>query len=169
MLRKDIFQKICKLFGSPEIDLFASRLNHQLERYVSWQPDPKAEYVDSFTENWGCDYFCAIPPFCTVNRVVQKCIHDKAEGILIIPEWPSQPWYNLVHRMAGAPPFEIAVTNNELLLPFSSNTICHPLSQRRKSLKLRALQVRPTLLKTLKVQQKTYNARIIRTNGDITS
>ena len=99
-------------------------------------------------EYWGCDYFCAIPPFCIVNRVVQKCIHDKAEGILIIPEWPSQPWYNLVHRMAGAPPFEIAVTNNELLLPFSSNTIRHPLSQRRKSLKLRALQVRPTLLKT---------------------
>ena len=27
-------------FGKPDIDLFASRLNHKLEKYISFRPDP---------------------------------------------------------------------------------------------------------------------------------
>ena len=53
MLDKGIFKKISSKFGSPEIDLFASRLNNQLKRYVTWLPDPNAESVDAFTLDWG--------------------------------------------------------------------------------------------------------------------
>ncbi|CAB4039951.1 Hypothetical predicted protein, partial [Paramuricea clavata] len=35
-----------------QIDLFASRLTRQLNRYVSWRPDPGAIHVDAFTMNW---------------------------------------------------------------------------------------------------------------------
>ena len=38
-----IFQAICEAFGSPEVDLFASRLTHQVPRFFSWKPDPLAE------------------------------------------------------------------------------------------------------------------------------
>ena len=48
MLRKDIFQDIAHHFYLPEIDLFASRLNHQLPLYVSRLPDPSAAAVDAF-------------------------------------------------------------------------------------------------------------------------
>ena len=143
MLRKDIFVSICEHFGiKPEIDLFASRLNAQLDRYVSWHPDPDAEYVDCFTEFWGHDLFYAFTLFCIVGRAVQKCIHDKAEGILIIPDWPSQPYYNLVHVISVAEPFEFTVFNDELLLPFSSNTERHPLAEGRKGLRLKALHLK---------------------------
>ena len=33
-------------------DLFATRLNHQLPLYVSWQPDPFAMATDAFQVRW---------------------------------------------------------------------------------------------------------------------
>ena len=36
MIFTDIFERLCSIFGIPDIDLFASRLNKQLEHYVSW-------------------------------------------------------------------------------------------------------------------------------------
>ena len=38
---------------TPGVDLFASRLNHKLETYVSWKPDPFATFIDAFTIDWG--------------------------------------------------------------------------------------------------------------------
>ena len=49
MLSAPIFQRIVALFGKPDIDLFASRLNAQVEDYVSWKPHPMAKFVDAFT------------------------------------------------------------------------------------------------------------------------
>jgi hypothetical protein len=53
MLSKDVFLKICESFGTPSIDLFASRLNHQVQTYAAWQPDPGAVLIDSFSVDWG--------------------------------------------------------------------------------------------------------------------
>ena len=49
MLSAPIFQRIVALFGKPDIDLFASRLNAQVEDYVSLKPHPIAKFVDAFT------------------------------------------------------------------------------------------------------------------------
>ncbi|XP_067045964.1 uncharacterized protein [Acropora muricata] len=49
---------------TPSVDLFASRLNHKLETYVSWKPDPFATFIDAFTIDWGPQSFYAFPPFC---------------------------------------------------------------------------------------------------------
>ena len=38
-LNPRIFQKICKYRGTPEIDLFASQISHQLPTYISWKLD----------------------------------------------------------------------------------------------------------------------------------
>ena len=51
-LRYDVFVRVCSLFGVPDIDLFASRLNHKVPKYASWKPDPLASFVDAFTLNW---------------------------------------------------------------------------------------------------------------------
>ena len=40
-LSTHLFQKISSMFGNPRLDLFASRINHQIDRYISWKPDPK--------------------------------------------------------------------------------------------------------------------------------
>ena len=48
MLRQDLFLSITQLWGTPDIDLFAFRLNAQLPCYVSWKPDPGASHTDAF-------------------------------------------------------------------------------------------------------------------------
>ena len=53
MLQPDIFNKICQLFYTPVIDLFATRLNAQLPVYVSWRPDPSAMCTNAFILDWG--------------------------------------------------------------------------------------------------------------------
>ena len=53
MLNPRLFKIICKMWGEPHIDLFASRLNNQVQNYVSWFPDPNAQFVDAFSLNWS--------------------------------------------------------------------------------------------------------------------
>jgi len=40
-LNPTVFQQIIDRLVMPEVDLFASRLNCQIDKYVSWQPDPR--------------------------------------------------------------------------------------------------------------------------------
>ena len=48
-----VFQQITKLFNiTPTVDLFASQLNSQVDKYVSYQPDPRAIAVNAFLLNW---------------------------------------------------------------------------------------------------------------------
>lgn len=42
-----IFQEIYANFGTPNIDLFASRINTQLANYVSYLPEPSVIAVDA--------------------------------------------------------------------------------------------------------------------------
>ena len=44
-----VFQKIVKKIGKPEIDLFASKINKQLERYVSQHPEPHVMAINAFS------------------------------------------------------------------------------------------------------------------------
>ena len=99
-LNPAIFTKIIKDFYKPDIDLFASRINKQLERYVSWKPDPEAEAVDAFCLNWSTKTYYIFPPFSMISKVAAKIRKDKASGILVIPDWPSQHWYPLVKELS---------------------------------------------------------------------
>jgi hypothetical protein len=92
-LAQDLFEEICTLWGTPEVDLFASRLNNKLQRYVSWHPEPLSWKVDAFTFPWVNNFFYVFPPFRLVSRVARKMILDKTKGILIAPLWNTQPWF----------------------------------------------------------------------------
>ena len=89
-LDRKVFDGLCSRFGVPEIDLFASRLNAQLDRFVSWAPDPDAESVDAFSLNWRFFAFYTFPPFCLISRCLKKIRTDEATGLMIVPYWPTQ-------------------------------------------------------------------------------
>ena len=59
----DIFSEICRDYGQPTIDLFASRINHKKARYMAWRPDPFAVAVNAFHHPWTNEYFYVFPPF----------------------------------------------------------------------------------------------------------
>ena len=54
------------------------------------------KFVDAFSIEWSQFFFYAFPPFCLIPRRVQKIIHDRASGILVIPRWITQPFSTVV-------------------------------------------------------------------------
>ena len=53
MLHPQVFKVMSEILGPLEMDLFASRLTHQLPKFFSWKPDPAVEATDAPTQNWG--------------------------------------------------------------------------------------------------------------------
>ena len=72
MLKKEIFQRICFQFFMPTIDMFASRLNKQMEKFVSWFPEPGAYFVNAFNMSWNESEPFLFPPFNQIGKVINK-------------------------------------------------------------------------------------------------
>jgi hypothetical protein len=75
-LDPDIFQQICKISFMPDVDLFASRLNTQLVRFVSWKLDPDAWFYNAFSQPWKGFIPYIFPPFSLLGKVLQKVQYD---------------------------------------------------------------------------------------------
>lgn len=112
-----VFQKIVEKFGYPDIDLFASRINTKCEKYVSWTKDPGSFAVDAFTISWKERFFYAFPPFILITKILQKIKAEKAEGIVVVPQWPAQPWFPLFLSLLKSDVLTFKSKSNTLLLP----------------------------------------------------
>lgn len=126
------FSMIVEQFGMPDIDLFASRLNHKLERYVSWEPDPNSFWVDAFTLNWASFKLCyAFPPFNLIGKVLTKTRDNKAELLIVVPDWKTQYWYPLLTQLAvvNTTPLVLKKGKSAVHLPFDLDAV-HPIYNR---------------------------------------
>ena len=63
-----LFKQIVGTFGKRDIDLFPSRINHQLSNYISCRPDPAARAIDAFSIYWSTTYNYCSPPFCIILK-----------------------------------------------------------------------------------------------------
>jgi hypothetical protein len=93
MILPNLFSQLCQTYTVPKMDLFASRINFQLPHYVSWRPDPNAQCIDAFHMSWSNGTYYAFPPFSIIGRVLHKIMADKATVLLIVPLWPTRPWF----------------------------------------------------------------------------
>lgn len=126
-LDPDSFQNLTKCWGMPEIDMFASRLNHKVQQYVAWKPDPGAIAIDAFTIDWSkYQLIYCFPPFSLIGKVLQKIQLDKVTAILIVPQWTTQFWYPRLFQMLKDQPIRIKTNRKTLTLPHSPEEI-HPL------------------------------------------
>ena len=142
---------LAKLNFHCDIDLFASRLNNQLAKYVSYRPDPGSMAVDAFQLSWTNLHFYAFPPFSVIVKVLQKISLDKATGVIIVPYWPSQAFFPTLLHMLIADPVLIH-RHNKLLQLTTNHKLLHPL---RKKLNLLGCIISGNPL-----QQKTYQEKL---------
>ena len=130
MLDKDLLLDALKtLRFTPDIDIFASRLNAQFPRYVAYRPDPGAVAIDAFTINWSQHNFYAFPPFSLIPLVLKKIQEDKASGICVLPNWPTQSWFPKAMDMAKQRTVFLKPSANLLHLPNQPLNI-HPLHKK---------------------------------------
>ena len=90
-LHRGVFRQIMSALGPCQVDLFATRLNCQLQRYVSWRSDPFAIATNAFTLNWQDMEGYAFPPFALIGKCLQKVREERATLLLIAPTWSTQP------------------------------------------------------------------------------
>jgi hypothetical protein len=107
--------------GPLEVDLFASRLTHQLRTYVSWRPDPMAMAMDAFTLDWAELRAYANPPWNLIGRVLTQTRRQQEELVLVAPVWKAQGWYPVLLEMLVKVP---------LVIPHRGNLITGTASQR---------------------------------------
>lgn len=67
--------------------------------------------------------FMLFSPFILISRVLRKIINDEAEGILIVPWWPSQSWFPLFRRLLIFEPLLLHLSKSLLFSPFRNH---HP-------------------------------------------
>ena len=60
-----MFKRICTKWFTPQVDLFATRLNHKLPLYVSPVPDQNAWNINALNISWSSLVAYAYPPTTT--------------------------------------------------------------------------------------------------------
>ena len=127
MLRSHIFKRVCQLYYTPEVDLFATRINAQVSTYVSWKPDPSATHINAFTLNWANKKVYAFPPFSMISRALKKLQEEEATVLMVLPLWPTQFWFPKALQLLVTDP--VLLPRNSLVLP-QNPTLTHPQAHR---------------------------------------
>ena len=152
-----VFHEIVNLFKvTPEIDLFASALNHQVPKYISWNPDQEAFAIDAFSISWANIKFYAFPPFSLIGASILKIKRECASGIMIIPLWNTQFWFPMMVSLLQD--FPVTLPPKILELPFNQDQQ-HPLYPKMKLLAVH-LSAHPSDIQTFhqKLQMLSWSS-----------
>ena len=149
-LKKDIFLRLSDQFFKPDIDLFASRLNFQIQKFVSWFPQPGAYRSDAFSLCLSHFSPYIFAPFNMISKVLNKIVEDKvSKALLIVPHWPCQTWFPMLISLLSD--FPVTLPRHQDLLMLPHNNQPHPM---RKSLSLVGVIVSGDVSRTKDFQKK---------------
>ena len=114
------FQSVVFQVAPPLVDLFATRFNHKLPRFVSPVPDQAAWAVDALSLSWEHLNVYSFPPVSLLPQVVSK-IRDQGchRMILIAPGWPNMPWFWDLVDLSVQIPFTLPLTRDLVTQPFN--------------------------------------------------
>ena len=122
-LNPAIFRQICVIYTTPDLDLFATRANNQVQKFISWFPDPDALATNAFSIPWSNQLCYAFPPYSQIMKCLKKIQSDKAKVLLIAPVWRSRPWFPILLSMLHHRPLLLPSTSDLLILPSHPGTM----------------------------------------------
>ena len=118
-LHPQIFSMICKVWHTPMVDMFATKLNHKLPIYVSPVPDANAMNIDALNISWeGLDGY-AFCPVALIPKVIQKMNTYRCRMIVVAPGWPRMHWFWDLVNLSTKPPLQLPHWPHLLKQPFS--------------------------------------------------
>ena len=98
-VRPPVVQDILAKLGDPKpvVDMFADENLHLFPKW--WGPG--SAVPDAFQISWeGEGLMWCNPPFSKLQQIVDKIRHDRARCVLIMPNWPTQPWFQSAQELA---------------------------------------------------------------------
>jgi hypothetical protein len=102
-LRSDVYVNAIRTMEvRPTIDLFAHAKNNKCPRYAALRGRlaGQAEILDAFSIRWSNELPYIFPPVQLIQRVLQKLQLERVTALVVVPHWPSQPWWGLLRPMA---------------------------------------------------------------------
>lgn len=116
----DLFKRL----GRPLIDLFASKRNHQLPTYYTWELDGASLGKDALEQDWSGMYAYAFPPIALIPRVLLKLSRTtKCRVLLIAPFWPRQLWFSQLLDLLVSEPVRLPVREDLLTVSESRSRV----------------------------------------------
>ena len=61
--------------------------------------DPGALAIDAFTLKWQGLQFYVFLLFAVIHRVLEMIQQEGVQGVTMVPDWPTRPWYNLLAHL----------------------------------------------------------------------
>ena len=93
-LSQQVFNLWCSRWARPHVDLFATRFNHKLPKFVSPVPDPIAWAVEALSLPLEDLDVYIFPPVSLLGHIISKVMDQGCQRmILIAPGWSNMPWF----------------------------------------------------------------------------
>jgi len=104
-LDQGTFDRLSRVWGTPDVDLFATRFNRKLQRFVSPCPDADAESQDAMKANWGAFSFPYLfPPFSMIGQVLEKIEETHTRCLVVTPAWKGNSHFPTLTAMSIGDP-----------------------------------------------------------------
>ena len=82
------FRELVSRFGGFSADFFASDYSYRMRPFYSRYLSEKSAGSDAFAQDWSRGFGYFHPPVGLVPRVLEKAKEDRAQGVLLLPDWP---------------------------------------------------------------------------------
>ena len=100
-VRPEAWTAILGMWPQLTVDRFADEWNAKLPRFNSRFAHPSSEKANGLSEIWRRDELSyACPPLAMISRVMALVAQQETRAVVVIPEWPHQPWWPVVRKMA---------------------------------------------------------------------
>ena len=129
-LHTEVFQSLCQKFFHPQVDLFATRWNHQLRKFISPCPDTRASQVDAMQADWSqYEAIYLFPPPKLLGKIIPKLQAFKGRAIVVAPFNKLAPHIVSLNELAKFPPYRIPL-RRDLLSQGINSVFFHPEPQK---------------------------------------
>ena len=98
-----LFKELDRMWEPHIFDRLTDSRNTELKKFNSkfWCPDIAA--VDAFSQDWSKDNNHLGLPIHLIAKVINPLIITKSVGTLVVPWWPSAPFWPLLFSHYGVP------------------------------------------------------------------
>ena len=139
-LSRQVANQIFEIWGTPSLDMFATRYNNVLPMFFSPIPDPRALATDALSENWSGMWAYAYPPFPLLAKTLRKVKLEKARIILIAPLYQKATWYPLLLSLLVDNPLSLPNVWDLLFQPRSKIVHANPAAYKLHAWRLSGTQ-----------------------------
>jgi len=120
-LHPEVVKSLFDLWGTPHVDLFATRHNNKCQTFVSPVPDPLALDADALSLSWERMSAYAYPPHQIMPQVLLQFKRTSVcRLILVAPRWPNQSWFPELSSLSQQAPLPLPARWDLLKQPQSN-------------------------------------------------